>query len=47
MNDNTARWPTEFCGTDGTASIVHPTRKGDLWGCPEEVIVERLGRVQL
>jgi hypothetical protein len=47
MNDNTARCPTEFSGTDDTASIVHPTPKLDLWGCAEEVIVESLGPVQL
>lgn len=45
MNDNTVRCPTEFSGTDGTASIAHPTRKLDLWGCTEEVIVESLGPV--
>jgi len=47
MNDRMARCPTEFSGGDGTASIVHPTRKRDLWGYPEEVIVESFGSVQL
>jgi len=47
MNDTIVRCPTEFSSADGTASIVHPTPKLDVWGYPEEVIVESLGSVQL
>ena len=43
----TAKCLTEFGGTDGTASIVHPTRKLDLWGYPEELVIESLRSVQL
>lgn len=47
MNDTIVRCPTECSSADSTASIVHPTRERDVWGYPEEVIVESLGSVQL